>query len=272
MSLGRRRSSADRFADAPLDGPLLEVDGVQTFFKTPRGLVRAVDGVSLTLERGKTLGIVGESGSGKSVLSRSIMGLLPEQRRAPRQHQVRGPRDRRRRQRDDAPLLGHADVDGVPGPDDLAQPGDADRQADHRVAALPPRREPRLRRRDRAGAAPVGRDPRGRAPAARVPAPALGRHAPARDDRDRAGLRSEAPLRRRAHHRARRDRAGPDPRPAPGSAARALHGDGAGHARPRRRCRPSRQHRGDVRRPDRRVRADARAVRARRATRTPRRC
>ncbi len=39
--------------------------------------MHAVDGVSLTLERGKTLGIVGESGSGKSVLSRSIMGLLP---------------------------------------------------------------------------------------------------------------------------------------------------------------------------------------------------
>jgi peptide/nickel transport system ATP-binding protein len=77
VSRKSRRQAADRFADAPLDGPLLEVDGVQTFFKTPRGLVRAVDGVSLTLERGKTIGIVGESGSGKSVLSRSIMGLLP---------------------------------------------------------------------------------------------------------------------------------------------------------------------------------------------------
>jgi peptide/nickel transport system ATP-binding protein len=73
----RRRTGAARFADAPLDGPLLEVTEVQTQFKTERGLVRAVDGVSFSLERGKTIGIVGESGCGKSVLSRSIMGLLP---------------------------------------------------------------------------------------------------------------------------------------------------------------------------------------------------
>jgi peptide/nickel transport system ATP-binding protein len=60
-----------------LHGPLLELTDVTTHFKTPRGLVRAVDGVSLTLERGKAIGIVGESGSGKTILSRSIMGLLP---------------------------------------------------------------------------------------------------------------------------------------------------------------------------------------------------
>jgi peptide/nickel transport system ATP-binding protein len=59
------------------DGPLLQLEDVRTHFQTPRGLVRAVDGVSLTLERGRALGIVGESGSGKTILSRSIMGLLP---------------------------------------------------------------------------------------------------------------------------------------------------------------------------------------------------
>jgi len=58
--------------------PLLAVDNVSTSFITDRGLVQAVDGVSFTLERGRTLGVVGESGSGKTVLSRSIMGLLPK--------------------------------------------------------------------------------------------------------------------------------------------------------------------------------------------------
>jgi peptide/nickel transport system ATP-binding protein len=55
----------------------LEVHDLRTTFKSPRGAVRAVDGVSFVLERGRTLGLVGESGCGKSVLSRSIMGLLP---------------------------------------------------------------------------------------------------------------------------------------------------------------------------------------------------
>ena len=78
MSRDRRRQRRRAVPTAPLDGPLLEVGDVKTHFETDRGLVRAVDGVSLSLERGKTLGIVGESGSGKTVLSRSIMGLLPD--------------------------------------------------------------------------------------------------------------------------------------------------------------------------------------------------
>jgi peptide/nickel transport system ATP-binding protein len=56
----------------------LRVRDLVTTFATDAGDVRAVDGVSLTLEAGKTLGLVGESGCGKSVTALSIMGLLPE--------------------------------------------------------------------------------------------------------------------------------------------------------------------------------------------------
>jgi oligopeptide/dipeptide ABC transporter ATP-binding protein len=58
--------------------PLLEVDNLHTHFFTREGVVRAVDGVSFTVEAGRTLGIVGESGCGKSVTALSIMGLIPK--------------------------------------------------------------------------------------------------------------------------------------------------------------------------------------------------
>src|SRR5262245_55934279 len=59
-----------------MSDPLLEVRDLRTYFDTDRGLFRAVDGISFTVGRGKTVGLVGESGCGKSVTSLSVMGLV----------------------------------------------------------------------------------------------------------------------------------------------------------------------------------------------------
>lgn len=54
---------------------VLRVKNLRTYFKSPHGIIKAVDGVSFELEQGQTLGIVGESGAGKSVTALSVMGL-----------------------------------------------------------------------------------------------------------------------------------------------------------------------------------------------------
>ncbi len=56
--------------------PLLDIRGLKTWFKTDDGMVRAVDGVSMHINRGETLAVVGESGSGKTVTARSVLQLI----------------------------------------------------------------------------------------------------------------------------------------------------------------------------------------------------
>ena len=56
---------------------LLDIEDLRTYFETPRGVVKAVDGVDISLNQGDTLGIVGESGCGKTVLALTILQLIP---------------------------------------------------------------------------------------------------------------------------------------------------------------------------------------------------
>src|SRR5689334_3110516 len=73
---GPRAAPPPRPSPARGEGELLSVSGLCTVFRTAGGDVAAVDGVDLSVERGRTLGIVGESGCGKSVLSLSVMRLV----------------------------------------------------------------------------------------------------------------------------------------------------------------------------------------------------
>src|ERR1700751_5623141 len=57
---------------------ILEVENLRTYFYMRGGIIRAVNGVSFSLNQGETMGIVGESGSGKSVTCYSILGLIPK--------------------------------------------------------------------------------------------------------------------------------------------------------------------------------------------------
>jgi peptide/nickel transport system ATP-binding protein len=64
--------------DQPPSAPLLEIESLRTWFFTSDGVVKAVDGVDLTIDKGEVLGLVGESGSGKSVTALSVLRLVDQ--------------------------------------------------------------------------------------------------------------------------------------------------------------------------------------------------
>ena len=250
----RRRADGDagRRGPGPASGmtALLEVEGLQTHFRTRAGMVRAVDGISFALEPGGSLGIVGESGSGKTVTSLSIMRLLEPPgfiaggRILFRGRDMVGLSEREIRDIRGAPALPR-----VPGPDDGAQPGLPGRRAGRRSAAGACRDRPAVGNGAHRRAVPPARHPGAGAARARIPASAQRRHAPARDDRHGAGQRAGAADPRRADHGARRDHPGADPRPDPRLAAAGEHGGAADHPRYRRGRGALRARAGDVWRP-----------------------
>jgi peptide/nickel transport system ATP-binding protein len=75
LGSGRQPATSASVGERPETDAMLEVRDLRIHFPTDDGLVKAVDGLSFSLDRGKTLGIVGESGSGKSVTSLGILGL-----------------------------------------------------------------------------------------------------------------------------------------------------------------------------------------------------
>jgi peptide/nickel transport system ATP-binding protein len=77
LHLERPLTDANSAVAATVPSPLLEVRDLRTYFDVEGGEFRAVDGVSLSLQAGRTLGIVGESGCGKTVTALSILGLIP---------------------------------------------------------------------------------------------------------------------------------------------------------------------------------------------------
>lgn len=156
--------------DDPRDESILSIRNLQTVFRTDHEHIRAVDGISLSISPGETLGIVGESGSGKSVTARSIMGLvdapgevLPSPRSSSTVPSSRSPaptstrRSAERRRHD------------LPGPAEIPEPrlhggqpdpgGPPDQPRDHRPGGHGRRHRPARRR----------RDPRPRAATRRVP-------------------------------------------------------------------------------------------------------
>jgi peptide/nickel transport system ATP-binding protein len=188
----------------------LEVEGLSTTLFTRRGVMKAVDGLSLTVGAGETVALVGESGCGKSLSALSIMRLLPDPpaRIVGGQVILNG--------RDLVPLPEEAMLDirgqeiGMIFQDPMSSlnPVATVEKQIAEVLMTHTAARPRPGPRPRARAARAGRHAGRRTPARRLSPPALRRHVPEGGDRHGDRLQPLGADRRRADHRARCHRAG----------------------------------------------------------------
>ena len=178
------------------------------------------------------------------------------------QHSLQGPRPDARLRERDAAGAGRRHHHGVPGADELAQPAAHDRAAGRRDREAAPQAVGAGGARAHARDARPRRPARCGAPPRRLSAPALGRAAPARHDRDGARERARPVHRRRADDGARRHRAGADPEAPRRNESAPRHGDAVHHPRPRHRPQDRRPGLRHDARQDRRAGSGCRGVRA----------
>ena len=263
---------------------LIEVRDLSIEFDNRGTMVPALDRISFRIRAGL------DGGAGRRIRLRqvghrqAIMGILPKTARitsgeilfsAPGSTQAAGRHHAARaRRRGDPRDPRPPHLDHLPGADDLAVAAAHDRRPGRarRCSCTARSAHAEGMRADRGDAARWSAFPNPARALRHLSVRAVRRPAPARDDRDGAGLPAGAADRRRADHGARRDDPGADPEADQGAAGRARHGGAADHPRPRRRRQHRRGGRRDVPRPGDGERHARRHLPAARAIPICRRC
>ncbi len=188
--------------------PLLDVNDLTVEFSTRRGIVKAVQHVSISVAKGETLGIVGESGSGKSVTSYAVMRILDRAGRIAEGSVMFSGIDVKAASENEMRDLRGREISMIfQNPRAALNPirkvGDQieDVLRQHVQSAASDRGEKAIEALEQVKIARPARA------LSRLSVRAFGRHVPARRDRAGAGLQSAAPDRRRADHRPRRHHA-----------------------------------------------------------------